>query len=311
MALTRKARVTFAVMAALRRLGLAPTMEKLVRTPMDKRLAQKAPKALLGHVPVVPATDRRVTTRDGAQIRVRVYRPEGAAVPLLYLHGGGFMVGGVDSCDHICRRLAAESGAVVCSVEYRLAPEHRFPGPLQDCEDALEWFLSQEPELDPARLVVGGDSAGGNLAAGLALRLREQGKPLAGQLLIYPALDMTQSGEGIRAYRGLGLTAEECRQCADVYLGDGDRSDPFASPLLAPDLTGSAPAFVLTVEHDPLREEGARYAERLQEAGVPTTHLDLLDHVHGSLSVPKLYRGVDEVYATMSAFVRQTSPTRA
>jgi acetyl esterase len=269
---------------------------------MAKRLAAGPGARMAGPVPDVASEDVEVPTRDGATIRVRVYRPVGATAPLLYAHGGGFAIGGLASCDHICRRLAVEADAVVVSVEYRLAPERPFPGPLQDCEDALDWLLSQG--WDNARLVVAGDSAGGNLAAALALRLRDRGTPLAGQLLIYPAVDMTSSSQGVRGYRGIGLTAAECVKCAELYVGDGDPTDPYASPLLAPDLSRLAPALVVTVEHDPLHDEGCAYAARLREAGVPALLLDIADHVHGSLSVPVLYDGIDELYQQMCSFLR-------
>ena len=308
MALSRKVRVTFAVMKALTKVGVLPTNEKAVRLPVAKRLALGPGKRMVGSVPEVPSYDVQIPTRDGAQIRLRVYTPEGATAPLLYAHGGGFAIGGLASCDHTCRRLAVESHVVVVSVEYRLAPEHRFPGPLDDCEDALEWLLAQG--WDAERLVVAGDSAGGNLAAALALRLRERGTPLAGQLLIYPALDLTVTRPGILNYRGIGLTTADCHFCAEVYLGDGDRTDPYASPLLAPDLAGLAPALVVTVEHDPLHDDGTAYVERLLEAGVPATLVEVADHVHGSLSVPTMYRGIDDLYATMTAFVREPGRVR-
>jgi acetyl esterase len=194
-------------------------------------------------------------------------------------------------------------------VEYRLAPEHPFPGPLHDCEDALDWLLSQGWDVE--RLVVAGDSAGGNLAAALALRLRDRGTPLAGQLLIYPALDLTVSGSGISGYQGIGLTAKECRVIAELYLGGGDPTEPYASPLLAPDLAGVAPALVVTVEHDCLHDEGGAYVTRLRDAGVPAELLDVRDHVHGSLSLPALYVGIDDLYARLSAFVRDPGLVRS
>jgi acetyl esterase len=306
-ALSFKVRATFTVMKALSAVGVLPTAERVVRQPMAKRLAMGPGKGMVGVVPDVPSYDTQVPARDGSQIRVRVYAPEGATRPVVYAHGGGFALGGIASCDHICRRLAVEANAVVVSVEYRLAPEHRYPVPLQDCEDVVDWVLTQD--WDARGLVVAGDSAGGNLAAGLALKLRDRGTPLAGQLLIYPAVDMTGHA-GVRAYRGLGLTTADCLTCTDLYMGDGDRSDPYASPLHAPDLSGLAPALVVIVEEDPLREEGAAYAARLLEAGVPTALLDVPGHVHGSLSVPKLYTGVDEVYARMAAFVSQPELAR-
>ena len=301
MALSWKVRSTFALMTALTKVGLVPTNAKAVRLPMAKRLAMGPGARMVGPVPEVPTEDTTVTTRDRASVRVRVYRPEGATAPVLYAHGGGFSLGGLASCDHICRRLAVEAGVVVVSVEYRLAPEHPFPVPLQDCEDVLDWVLTQP--WDATRLVVAGDSAGGNLAAALALRMRDRGTALSGQLLIYPALDLTAAGEGVRAYKGIGVSAEDCRLCAELYLAGQDPRQPYASPLRAPDLTGLAPAMVVTVEHDPLHDEGCAYAERLREAGVPVEAIDVADHVHGSLSLPALYDGVDDLYRRMSAFV--------
>jgi acetyl esterase len=301
MALSFKVRALFAVHRGLTAVGVLPSTKRVLKMPMTKRMGFGPGKGMLGHVPDVPTRDLSISTRDGSDIRLRVYEPEGASTPLLYLHGGGFTVGGLKSCDHVCRRLAVESHAVVVSVEYRLAPDFRFPVPLNDCEDALDWLLEQS--WDTTRLVVGGDSAGGNLAAALALRMRERGTHLAGQLLIYPAVDLTVHA-GARAYRGIGLTPEDCFTCAEVYLGDGDRTDPYASPLHAPDHSGLAPALVLAVGHDPLHDEAVAYASALEQAGVPTTLIDLPDHVHGSLSLPVLYTGVDEVYQQMSAFVR-------
>jgi acetyl esterase len=302
MALPVKVRVLDAVQGALQRVGVLPSYEKVLTMPHAKRLGFGPGKGLVGRLAPVETEDHTVTTRDGASIRVRVYRSADATrQPLLYIHGGGFVVGGIDSCDHICRRLAFESGAVVASVEYRLAPDHRFPGPLHDCLDALDWLLQRD--VDGSSLVVAGDSGGGNLAAAVAVVLRDQARPLAGQLLIYPAVDLSLSLPGIHAYRGVGLTADDCRLCADAYLGGHNPTDPYASPWYA-DPEGLAPAFVFTATHDCLRHEGIAYAQKLREAGVPVTHVDLDHHSHGSLSLPRLFRGIDDLYGEMTAFVK-------
>ena len=309
MALPWKVRAMLRTQHALQKAHLFPSNAKLLRMPVEKRLAQGPSKGLVGPVPSVDAEDRTVPTRDGASIRVRVYRSKDATdQPLLYVHGGGFAFGGIVSCDHMCRRFAHETGAVVVSVEYRLAPEHRYPGPLHDTIDAADWVAEHADELgvDMRKLVVAGDSAGGNLSAALAIAFRDEGRPLAGQLLIYPAVDLSLSLPGTHAYRGVGLSLDDLRLCADAYLGDQDPTDPLASPWYA-DATGLAPALVVTVHHDVLRHEGVEYAAKLRAAGVPVELIDLEDHSHGSLSLPKLFRGVDELYASMTEFVRKAA----
>jgi acetyl esterase len=309
MALPWKVRAMFGLQKALTKARVLPDHTRLLRWSAEKRLGMGPGKGLVGKLPPVETEDRTVTTRDGATIRVRLYRAaEANDQPLLYFHGGGFVLGGIRSCDHICRRLAHETGAVVVSVEYRLAPEHRFPGPLHDCLDAAHWLLDQADELgvDPSKLVVAGDSAGGNLAAATAVVFRDEGRRLAGQLLIYPAVDLSLSLPGIHSYVGLGISTEEARFCAESYLGGHDPTDPYASPWYA-DATGLAPALVVTVDNDCLRHEAVAYAEKLLAAGVPVEHLDVVDQVHGSLSIPVVYRGIDDVYAAMTRFVRGAS----
>lgn len=309
MALPWRVRALLRVQSALATVGFLPNADALLAKPQAIRMAYAPPRLLVGRLPSVRSDDRVVPTRDGASVNVRVYRSANPTdQPLLYLHGGGFVGGGIKSCDHICRRLAHASGSVVVSVEYRLAPEHRYPVPLHDTVDAALWLLDRADELsvDPAKLVVGGDSAGGNLSAALALLFRDEGFPLAGQLLIYPALDLTASTPGINAYQGAGLTTEDCRRCARAYLGDHDGTAPYASPWFG-DLTGVAPALVVTVDHDPLHDEGAAYVDRLRAGGVPTQHLDVIGHVHGSLSMPRLYRGIDDIYDGMVRFLKQVA----
>ena len=309
MALPWKVRAMLSAQKGLQKARLLPSNERMVRLPAAKRMAMGPSKGLVGDVPDVAAQDRTVTTRDGASIRVRVYRAADATdQPLLYIHGGGFVFGGIDACDHVCRRLAHESGAVVVSVEYRLAPEHRFPGPLHDSLDAADWLVehAHELEVDPAKLVVGGDSAGGNLSAAVAVVFRDEGRPLAGQLLIDPAIDLALSLPGVKEYEGVGLGLTDLELCAEQYLGDHDPTDPLASPWYA-DAAGLAPALVVTVHHDILRHEGVEYAAKLRAAGVPVELVDLEDHAHGSLSLPTLYRGVDELYAQMTEFVRKAA----
>lgn len=219
----------------------------------------------------------------------RHYRPH-SAQPLLpalvFFHGGGWAVGDLDSHDHLCRHLAFAGDVLVLSVEYRLAPEHRFPAPLDDCLAAYDWALAQAGTLgiDPARVAVGGDSAGGNLAAALALAVRDRGgRQPAFQLLIYPAVDFTAENASLRDNAtGYLLTRPAMEMFADLYLGDRAlRADPRASPLLAASHVGLPPALVQTAEFDPLRDEGAAYADTLRAAGVPVEYRLYAGMVHG------------------------------
>lgn len=221
---------------------------------------------------------------------VRIYNPApGTSRPLVvYFHGGGWVVGNIEVVDKPCRALADASGCVVASAQYRLAPETKFPGPVEDCYAVTRWLAEHAVDLggDPGRLVVAGDSAGGNLAAAVALMSRDRGGPeIAYQLLIYP---VTAPARGTRfaSYRdnadGYLLTRGGMEWFWDHYLtspADGD--NPYASPLRASDLSGLPPAMVVTAEFDPLRDEGAAYADRLREAGVKVTASRYDGVVHG------------------------------
>ncbi|MFE0465063.1 alpha/beta hydrolase, partial [Kitasatospora sp. NPDC058965] len=207
---------------------------------------------------------------------LRLYRPtaEPDLPVLLYLFGGGWTLGCLDTADAICRRLANEAGCAVAGVGYRLAPEHRFPAALLDCRAALDWLAAQATALGLAadRLAVGGDSAGGNLAAALTLLCRERGGPaLRHQLLVYPNTDHGADTPSRHEARDPLLFN---RWSVDWYWGHylasaADGADPLASPLRAASLAGLPPATVITAEYDPLRDEGEAYAHRLAEAGVP------------------------------------------
>ena len=219
---------------------------------------------------------------DAPEVRVRRYRPadhDGALPGLVYFHGGGFVVGSLDLYDADCRRIAAEVGAVVVSVDYRLAPEHPFPAPLEDCYAALVWVAAHAEELgvDADRIAVGGESAGGGLAAGVALLARDRGGPrLCLQFLGIPELDDRLATQSMRR---LGVdspitTVANGEISWDSYLGTGvrgtDRVSPYAAPARAADLTGLPPALVTAYELDALRDEDIAYAQRLLSAGVPT-----------------------------------------
>lgn len=303
MPLSRKVRSFLALNKALQRAHLLPDIDRLVRMPVAKRLAIAPPKWAVGPSPEgVSTQDADV---DGLPLRLyRPAAPHGGA--LLYLHGGGWSVGGFAGSDHICARIAADTGCVVLAVQYRLAPENVYPAALDDCHAALRWLHEHADDLglDAARVAVAGDSAGGNLAAALTLRCRDQGPELCAQVLIYPALDATRSTPSAREYRGPGMTADDLAACWRIYLGGEATRDPLVSPLLADDLSGLPPALVITVEYDVLRDEGRRYAERLLEAGVPCRALHYDDYLHAVLSLPLLYEEVDAVWDEIAAFLR-------
>jgi acetyl esterase len=210
-----------------------------------------------------------------AGLAVRIYYPhtDGPLPALVHCHGGGWVSGDLSVYDSPSRTLANRTGCAVAVVDYRRAPEHRFPGPLDDCYTALCWIAEHATSLnlDPARIGVCGDSAGGNLAAAACLRAREHGPELALQVLIYPVTDYNLDTPSYHEYaEGFGLQRESMRWYWRHYLpGPAAGADPLASPLRAPDLSGVPPAVVLTAECDPLRDDGERYAARLRAAGVP------------------------------------------
>ena len=220
---------------------------------------------------------------------------------LLYLHGGGFTIGSIDTHDVLCRELARLAGCMVVSLAYRLAPEHRFPTASDDAWDALAWLAAQAEQLgaDPARLAVGGDSAGGTLAAVSAIMARDAGLPLALQLLIYPGTTARQDTPSHQTFAyGLVLEAPAIAWFFDQYVGQGpDREDWRFAPLLAPDADGVAPAWLGLAECDPLVDEGVLYADKLRAAGVP---VDL-----------EIYRGVTHEFIKMGRAIPEARRAHA
>lgn len=218
--------------------------------------------------------DRTVPGPEG-EIPIRIIRPsDDTNLPLLlWFHGGGWVVGDLDSSELSSRRLANEVGCVVVSVGYRLAPEAPFPAAIDDCTAAVEWAIASAGELgiDSSRIAVGGDSAGGNLAACAALRMARKGQTLAFQLLVYPVTDADFDRPSyLENGQGYLLTREAMRWFWDCYVPDqGDRWDPDACPIRAKDLSWLPPAMVITAEYDPLRDEGEAYGAALESAGVP------------------------------------------
>ncbi|MET8516761.1 alpha/beta hydrolase [Streptomyces sp. NPDC005077] len=245
--------------------------------------------------PVAEVTDTFVAGAAG-RLPVRVYRPHGGTGPrplLVYFHGGGWVVGGIEVVDRPLRRLANATGAVIASVGYRLAPETRFPGPVEDCYAALSDLYARAGEWGAVRerLVVAGDSAGGNLAAAVCLMSRDRGGPrITCQVLIYP-VTAPAAGSPFASYEenadGFLLTRDSMLLYWDHYLTDADQAiDPYAAPLRAESVAGLPPALVLTAEYDPLRDEGEAYARRLQEAGVEVHAVRYDGFIHGFFWMP-------------------------
>jgi acetyl esterase len=244
-------------------------------------------------------------------IPLRFYRGRdagvGTALPaLVYFHGGGWVVGDLDSHDVICRALANAAGAIVISVGYRLAPEHKFPAGIEDATAATRFVSEQAGPLgiDPTRIAVGGDSAGGNIATVIALRARNGDVPPVNfQILFYPNTDAAQTHISYQTMGGgYGLTASTMRWYRDHYLRDrSDIDDWRVSPLRAPRLAGLAPTYIVTAAFDPLCDEGVEYAKRLQAEGVVVTHRHLEDQIHGFVSmglyIPQAARTIEDAVA--------------
>ncbi len=246
------------------------------------------------------------------EIPLRVYWPrENGPLPVLvYYHGGGWVIGNLDTNDSLSRLLANKASAVVVSVDYRLAPEDRFPAAVDDCYAALEWVWRNADRLnvDPSRIALGGGSAGGNLTAAVALMARDRAGPrLAYQVMFYPATNLLDlSTDSHRDFAdGYGLTREHVEFFRDSYLPEvADRKNPYASPLLAESLEGLPPAIVITAGFDVLRDEGIAYAERLEAAGVPTIRAHYPSMVHGFVSMDRVFGeaedAIDEAAAALS-----------
>jgi len=280
-----------------------------IQAPSLESLSVKAARNLVAPIPgpaepVAETIDRRIPGLAG-EIPIRTYRHvchEESAPAMVFFHGGGWVVGSLDSHDALCRRMCLACEATVISVDYRLAPEHRFPAAIDDCEAATRWIASNASELqiDRGRIAVCGDSAGGNLAAGVTLRLRGQ-VPLAAQVLYYPIVDHSYDTPSYRQNaEGYFLSRATMEWFWGHYLArpsDGDSVD--ASPIRARDFQGLPSAYVLTAGYDPLRDEGRAYAQKLVGAGVDVTYVEYGGLIHGFLRrpdrFPTMLRAIDDV----------------
>jgi acetyl esterase/lipase len=288
---------------------------------MDAAQIRKVQTRAMGHNPVtdfvlgavvpgVTITDRSFDG-PGGSVPVRIYtpaRPGPALRPLvLNFHGGGWVLGNLDQSDSICSQVSSNVDAIVVSVDYRLAPNDPFPAAPEDCYAALEWVAAEAPEMgsDGHRIAVMGDSAGGNLAAVVCLLAKERsGPPILHQTLIYPATDLTLHSESLETNADKPvLSRDDVQAFRTLYLGDlpGAELDHRASPLLASDHSSLPPALIQVAEHDPIRDDGIRYANELRDAGVPVRLTEYVGMPHGYLSFPWFCRSAPQALAEIFA----------
>jgi acetyl esterase len=261
-------------------------------------------------LPLHQVSDLTLTGRHGP-IPARLYYPRAASnLPLIvFFHGGGWVTGSLATHDRLCRRIAQATAALVVSVDYRLAPWHKYPIPLEDCYDTVLWATANAAELgaNADRLIVMGDSAGGNLAAAVCLLSRDQDSPsIHRQVLIYPAVDGTLSAPSHQRYAQAPLLdSAAIHFFRDQYLrSPQDIQSGYFSPLLAADLSQLPPAFILTAEYDPLRDESEQFAQRLSTAGVPVSYQDYPGMVHAFMSFPRHCAGAAAAIETIGEYVK-------
>ncbi len=273
-----------------------------------------------GRLEMAQVTDHHLTV-NGRSLLIRDYRPrslavrqalsgESSAVPgLVYLHGGGWTIGDVDTHDTLCRALADAAQCAVFSVDYRLGPEHRFPAAVLDADHAFQWLIGEADRLgvDPARIAVGGDSAGGNLATVVSILARDRGGPMPRfQLLIYPATDQRAGADSHRRNgEGYLLTSDMMQWFREQYHADeSEYLDWRASPLLTPGLGGLPPALMIVAEYDPLVDEGRAYAARLNEAGVNTRVVSFDGQIHGFITMGRVIDAASDAIAVCASGLR-------
>lgn len=294
---------------------LAMTTPEAARRQYDAGRAKVAPPPL----PVGGIEDFPIPGPGGRPLALRLYRPPGAAAAplptLLYFHGGGWVLGGLDSHDAICRALSLHAGFAVLSVDYRLAPEDRFPAAVDDAVAALGWVAQagHRRGLDAGRLAVGGDSAGGTIAAALAIVDRDSGRQRIGfQLLLYPVTDCAFDTPSQRAFaEDHLLTRANLEWFRAQYLGEAAQADDWrASPLRVPTAAGLPPALILTAEYDPLRDEGEAYGERLRAAGVAVQTWRVPGQIHGFLAMGGVIAGAAPMLRRLGEALAASQPAR-
>jgi acetyl esterase len=301
-----------AVLKAFRDAGRPPY--ETLTPPEARELYLKGCEAARPETPELASVKPLDAAGPNGAIPMRVYRPKilresnGHAPCLVFYHGGGWVIGDLDSHDAVCRTLAHEGQLLVIAVDYRLSPEHKFPTAVNAAIAAAQWIAANADSLgiDPARLMVGGDSAGGNLSAVVALNAREHGPKIAGQLLIYPATDFRMSHPShSEPETSCLLTHSVIRWFRDQYFNTlADGGDWRASPARVETLKGLPPAYVLTAGADPLRDEGDEYAARLKDAGVAVKHITYPGQFHGFITMGKLLPKAGVALTDIAAWLR-------
>jgi len=304
-----------AVLHAFREAG-RPPYETL--SPVEARLMYLAGRVVSNpEPPQISSMESLTIPGPQGSIPARLYKPlklrqaDGLSPCLVFFHGGGWVIGDLDSHDVVCRTLADEGQLIVVSVDYRLAPEHRFPAAVDDAIAATEWISQNALSLgiDAARLLVGGDSAGGNLAAVVSINARAAGQKIAGQVLIYPATDFAMAHPShSEPETSALLTHSVIRWFRDHYLNGSTGIDDWrASPARVQDLSGLPSAYVLTAGADPLRDEGDEFAKRLSDAGVQVTHRTYPGQFHGFITMGKLLPKAHDAMRDIGSWLRATA----
>lgn len=300
-----------------------PAVPMAERRERSARVSHRGAAVVMLHEPDPAAVTHVSVPVQGGRIRVRLYHPHGSGpFPLhVFLHGGGWCVGTIDERDARCRAISAGARCVVASVDYRMAPENQYPTPPEDCYAALQWLVDHAADhrIDPGRVAIGGESAGANLAAVVCLMARDrQGPTLCHQWLDVPSTDSTCSQSGFRDVPdGYLLDRAVIDDFLEHYLPDpAMATEPYCSPLLADDLSGLPPAWIMTAEFDKLRGDGEAYAAALEQAGVPARHVRLAGHVHPSFAFTRLLPSArayqaDAIAALAAAFAAVPAADRA
>jgi acetyl esterase len=285
-------------------------------SPVEARAAIDAMLGLRSEPEAVSKIEEQTISVDNGEINVRIYTPEGTGPFPLFVsyHGGGYVIGNLEFVDHGCRSIANAGNCVVVSAEYRKSPEYKFPIPVEDCYKALEWVHANAAQLngDASKIIVGGDSAGGNLSAVMTQLTKDrQGPSIAAQVLLYPGSDLNLGYQSVLEYgEGYGLDVELINWFVDHYLNHpSERDHKYASSIMAEEFNNLPQALVITAELDPIRDQGKAYADRLQEAGVPVQHICMEGHIHGYFSYPPFAESMKNTAKEIGLFLNNALAT--